>query len=79
MTRLVFCEKFKKELPGLAFQPYPGVLGKKIFDTISKDAWQEWIGKQTIFVNEYRLNLSDAKARKMLEKEMEKFLFGDSQ
>lgn len=77
MSKIIFCEKLKKELPGLDFQPYPGILGQRIFQHISKEAWQQWLARQTMFVNEYRLNLSDAKARKMLEEEMQKFLFSD--
>lgn len=77
MSRVIFCDKLKKELAGLDFPPYPGVLGKRVYEHISKEAWQQWLTRQTMFVNEYRLNLSDAKARKMLEQEMENFLFGD--
>lgn len=77
MSRTIFCEKLKKELSGLDFQPYPGALGKRVYEHISKDAWQQWLSRQTMFVNEYRLNLADAKARKMLEQEMENFLFGE--
>jgi len=77
MTRMVKCAKLGKELPGLDFQTYPGELGKKIFENISKDAWQQWMGRQTMLINEYRLNPLDPKARKMIEGEMEKFLFGD--
>lgn len=77
MSRVIFCDKLKKELAGLDFPPYPGALGKRVYEHISKDAWQQWLSRQTMFVNEYRLNLSDAKARKMLEQEMENFLFGN--
>lgn len=77
MSRIIYCEKLKKELLGLDYPPYPGNLGKRIFDHISKEAWQQWIARQTMFVNEYRLNLAEPKARKMLEQEMENFLFGD--
>ena len=77
VTRTIFCEKLKKESAGLDFAPYPGALGKQIYEHISKEAWQQWISRQTMFINEYRLNLADAKARKMLEQEMEKFLFSE--
>ena len=77
MSRVIFCDKLKKELAGLDFPPYPGALGKRVYEHISKEAWQQWLSRQTMFVNEYRLNLSDAKARKMLEQEMENFLFGN--
>lgn len=77
MTREVECYKLKKTLPGLARAPYPGELGKKIYEQISQDAWKMWISHQTILINEYRLNLSEKTARDFLAKEMEKFLFGE--
>lgn len=77
MARKVLCEKLKKEAEGLDFPPYPGELGKKIYASISKEGWQQWVARQTMFINEYRLNLADPKARQMLEKEMESFLFGE--
>ncbi|MDG6881732.1 Probable Fe(2+)-trafficking protein [Phocoenobacter uteri] len=75
MARNVFCEYLKKEAEGLDFQLYPGELGKRIFDSISKQAWSEWIKKQTMLVNEKKLNMMDSEHRKLLETEMVKFLF----
>ena len=75
MSRLVQCTKLKKELPGLDFAPYPGELGEKIFNSISQEAWLEWQERQTMLINEYRLSMLDPEARKMLEKEMQAFLF----
>ena len=60
----------------MARQPYPGELGKKIFEEISQQAWQEWLAQQTILINEYRLSMIDPKAQTFLKEEMEKFLFG---
>ena len=77
MTRTVQCEKLKKEAPGLEYMPYPGSLGQRIYDHISQEAWQEWVKHQTMLINEYRLTPVDPKAREFLEKEMEKFLFGE--
>ncbi len=77
MSRMVNCVKLGKEAEGLERIPYPGELGKKIFENISKEAWQMWMGQQTMLINEYRLNVIDPKARKFLEDEMEKFLFGE--
>ena len=77
MTHMVFCQKLKKEAEGLDTPPYPGELGKRIYEHISKQAWKEWIEHQTRLINEYRLSLVEAKARHFLEQEMEKFLFGD--
>lgn len=77
MARIVNCVKLKKEAEGLDFPPYPGELGKKIWQAVSKQAWQEWMDVQTRLVNENRLNLADARARKYLKEQMEKFLFED--
>lgn len=77
MTRMVHCAKLNKETEGLAVPPYPGTLGKRIYECVSKEAWQMWLKHQTMLINEYRLVLVDPKARQFLEGEMEKFLFGD--
>jgi Fe-S cluster biosynthesis and repair protein YggX len=76
MARTVFCSYLKKEAPGLAFAPYPGELGKRIYDTISQEAFDVWKRHQTMLVNENRLNLADARARQYLARQMEQFLFG---
>ncbi|MAZ38914.1 MAG: oxidative damage protection protein [Legionellales bacterium] len=77
MSRTVYCIKLQKEAEGLDFAPYPGELGKKIYDAISKQAWQQWLGQQTMLINEYRLSMTDPKAREFLATEMEKFFFGE--
>ena len=77
MTRMIFCQKLKKEAEGLTTAPYPGELGQKIYNQICKEAWQLWLKRQTMFINEYRLNLADVKARSMLAEEMKRFLFED--
>ncbi|MCB1736377.1 MAG: oxidative damage protection protein [Gammaproteobacteria bacterium] len=77
MTRMVQCAKLGKEAAGLDRLPYPGELGKKIYLTISKEAWDQWIKRQTMLINENRLSVVDPRARKFLEEQMEAFLFGD--
>lgn len=77
MSRLVNCVKLNKEAEGLDRVPYPGDLGKRIFDNVSKEGWQEWLKFQTMLLNEHRLNPIDPKSRKFLEDEMEKFFFGE--
>ena len=79
MSRTVNCVKLKKEAEGLDRAPYPGELGQKIFDNVSKEAWQQWLGHQTMLINEYRLSPVDPKARTFLEEQMEKFFFSDEQ
>jgi Fe-S cluster biosynthesis and repair protein YggX len=76
MTRMVNCIKLGKEAEGLGFQVYPGELGKKIFDHVSKEAWADWVKLQTMLVNENRLNLADARARDYLKRQMENHFFG---
>jgi len=76
MARMVNCVKLGKEAEGLDFQPYPGELGKKVFENVSKEAWDAWLSHQTMLINEYRLNPLDPKSRKMIEQEMEKFFWG---
>ena len=75
MTRTVNCRYLGHEAEGLDAQPYPGELGKRIFEEISKQAWQGWLGHQTMLINENRLSLIDPEARKFLQQEMEKYLF----
>jgi Fe-S cluster biosynthesis and repair protein YggX len=76
MARQVNCVYLKKEAEGLSFAPYPGELGKRIYDSISKEAFELWKKHQTMLVNENRLNLADARARQYLARQMEQFLFG---
>ena len=77
MARMVHCVKLGKEAEGLDYAPLPGPLGKKVYDNVSKEAWDEWIKLQTMMVNEYQFNLADAKVRKRLLEQMQKYLFGD--
>jgi Fe-S cluster biosynthesis and repair protein YggX len=77
MSRTIFCSKLQREAEGLAFAPWPGELGKRLYDSISKEAWAQWLTHQTMLINENRLNPLDPKARAFLAGEMEKFLFGD--
>jgi Fe-S cluster biosynthesis and repair protein YggX len=74
---MVQCVKLGREAEGLDRPTYPGELGKRIYENVSKEAWAQWIRHQTMLVNENRLNLADAKARKYLVEQMEKHFFGD--
>ena len=76
MTRMVQCIKLGKEAEGLARAPYPGELGQRIYDSVSKEAWMDWLRHQTMLVNENRLNLADARARQYLARQMENHFFG---
>ncbi len=77
MTRMVQCVKLGREAEGLERPTYPGELGKRIYENVSKEAWQGWLRHQTILINEYRLTPIDPKAREFLVKEMEGYFFGD--
>jgi Fe-S cluster biosynthesis and repair protein YggX len=74
---MVQCVKLGKQAEGLERQPYPGELGKRIFENVSKEGWQMWLRQQTMLINEYRLTLIDPKAQTLLKEEMEKFFFGE--
>ena len=76
MNRTIFCEKTQTETDGLDFIPWPGELGKRVFDHIGKTAWAEWLAHQTMLINENRLSPLDPKHRAYLQTEMEKYLFG---
>ncbi len=76
-VRMVQCIKLKKMAPGMKFMPYPGELGKKIFENVSQEAWQQWMRFQTMIINENRLNLVDKDHRKYLMEQAEKHFFGD--
>jgi Fe-S cluster biosynthesis and repair protein YggX len=76
VTRVVQCVLLKREAPGLERPPYPGELGRRIYESVSREAWARWLQQQTMLINEYRLTPIEPKARKFLESEMEKFFFG---
>ncbi len=76
MSRTVTCVLLGEEAEGLDRPPYPGPLGQRIFENVSKAAWQKWLAHQTMIINEYRLSVADPQARKFLEEQMEQFFFG---
>jgi len=75
MARTIFCIHLDKEAQGLDFQSLPGDLGKKVFNNISKEAWGRWMSKQTMLINEKKLNLMSTDDRSFLEQQMIAFLF----
>ncbi|MFN0039214.1 MAG: oxidative damage protection protein [Burkholderiales bacterium] len=76
MSRSVQCVKLGREAPGLERPPFPGALGQRLFDNVSQEAWKGWLEQQKMLVNENRLSLADAKARKYLMEQTEKYFFG---
>lgn len=75
--RTIHCRKLDRDAEGLDFVPWPGELGQRIYQEISKQAWADWLAHQTMLINENRLSPLDPKTRPFLAAEMEKFLFGD--
>jgi Fe-S cluster biosynthesis and repair protein YggX len=73
---MVQCVKLGREAEGLERPPYPGELGQRIFEQVSKEAWRDWLSHQTMLINEYRLVAFEAKARQFLVGEMERYFFG---
>ena len=73
----VNCIKLNKELEALDRAPYPGDLGKKILESVSKEAWQEWLDYQTMLINENSLNLFEESSQSYLKQQMEIYFFSD--
>ncbi len=76
MTRMVNCVKLGREAEALEVPPMPGELGKQLYESVSKEAWQAWLKQQTMLINENRLNLADPRARQYLTQQMQNYFFG---
>src|SRR6201984_1912047 len=76
-TRMVMCVKFGREMPGRERVRWKGELGKRVYETVSKDAWKLWIEHSKMVMNEYRLNPLDPSSQKIMEEQMEQFFFGE--
>ena len=74
---LINCIKLNKQLESLERAPYPGELGKKILNSVSKEAWQMWLDHQTMLINENNLNLFEESSQKYLKEQMDKYFFSD--
>ena len=77
MSRTVFCVKLQREAEGLDFPPYPGELGKRLYENVSKEAWKMWMEHMKMLMNEYRLNLATQEAQEFLIKQMDDYFFGE--
>jgi len=77
MTKTITCIKLGSDQEAMDFPPFPGALGERIFQIVSKKAWQAWLEQQKMLVNENRLNLADPEARKYLKEQTENYFFGD--
>ena len=76
MSRMVHCIKLGHEAEGLDLPPLPGELGKRVWESVSKEAWQAWLKHQTMLINENRLSLADLRARQYLQTQLEAYFFG---
>ena len=74
---MVRCCKLNEELEGLVKPPFPGPLGARVYNEVSKQAWSMWLSHQTMLINEYRLNLMEPRSREFLKEELEKYFFGE--
>ncbi len=79
MSRLVSCVVLNREAPGLTRVPYPGELGKRIFDSVSEEGWKQWVDHQTMIINENGLSTMDPTSLQLLEKHMVGFLFDEGE
>ncbi|WP_139853372.1 oxidative damage protection protein [Acinetobacter pullicarnis] len=77
MSKQVFCRKYQKEMDALDFAPFPGAKGEALFNSVSKQAWQEWLKHQTTLINEKRLNVFEPETKVFLEEQREKFFNND--
>lgn len=77
MPRTVQCSKYGKELPGLDAPPFPGPKGQAIYESVSRQAWEEWTRHQTMLINERHLNMMDPESRRYLSEQRDRFLAGD--
>jgi Fe-S cluster biosynthesis and repair protein YggX len=74
---MVKCAKLGQELPAMQYKPFNNDLGKRIYDTISQEAWKQWIEVSKMIVNEYRLDLTSPDGQKLLMEQAERFFFGE--
>jgi Fe-S cluster biosynthesis and repair protein YggX len=75
--RIVKCAKLGQELPGLDEPPWSGELGQRIYEQVSRQAWQIWLDRLRMIINEYRIFPADPRAQKFIEEQMEQFFFGE--
>lgn len=74
MSRKVFCRKYQKEMEGLDQPPFPGKAGEAIYESVSRQAWREWLQHQTMLINEKHLNVLDPSTKAYLDEQRERFL-----
>ena len=56
--------------------PFDSDFGQKIYKNVSKKAWGEWVERQKMLLNEYRLQPWTREAQEFLVEQMNEFFFG---
>ncbi len=79
MPRTIKCVFFGRDAEGLEKPPYPGELGQRIYENVSRDAWQQWLERSVMIINEYQLNSADPANQGLIEKHMVGFLFREGE
>ena len=77
MPHMVVCARYKQEMEGLDEAPFDSDFGHKIYDQVSKKAWSEWIERQKMLLNEYRLQPWTREAQEFLVEQMQEYFFGE--
>jgi Fe-S cluster biosynthesis and repair protein YggX len=79
MARIVFCQILQREAEGLDFPPHPGELGQRIFENISREAWERWLSHLTVLINDYGMSSADPASIRVIEQHMLGFLFREGE
>ncbi len=77
MSRMVNCVVLKRAAEGLDAPPHPGVLGQRIYDSVSKEGWKQWLERLTMIINENGLSSADPASIQVIEQHMVGFLFNE--
>ncbi len=77
MARMVSCVVLKREAEGLEAPPHPGDIGIRIYESVSKEGWTNWLQRLQMIINENQLNSSDPRSIEVIEQHMLGFLFDE--
>ena len=72
----VHCVRCGKEGERQAFKPLPSDLGQRIYDSICRSCWSDWLKTQQQLINHYALVPHQPQAREFLMRNLEQFCFG---
>jgi Fe-S cluster biosynthesis and repair protein YggX len=77
MARMVNCVVLKREAEGLDAPPYPGAVGERIYENVSREGWEEWLQRLQMIINENQLSTGDPESLGLIEQHMVGFLFDE--